>query len=326
MDELKISIAISTRNRSALLMRLVGSIVLQDYSNYEIVIVDDASIDDTEEVIERFMRANPSVTVKYYRNSQNLNASASKRRAYKACSGEVVIFSDDDDYYVDRSYFRRICNLYLRHDDCVMTIAPTVTHFEQEDRIVLNPLVVSVPLSTREYLNGFMTKYPKPASMFTLSMRASSIESVGYSQLRCFGDTPIYLFGLLAEGNVYALDQVVGVYSVRGDNMTRSPAAGFIIENLRAKFDIYEKACGFGLLEKPEKWLANQLRITADHYLLRSVDASGTDREVWGWMKSHLSASRYCGYVAHVFACRKRRRLPIDFVSVTRALRAAEVD
>lgn len=313
---MKISIAISTHNRSGLLIRLIESIAMQDYSNYEIVIVDDASTDGTDDVVECFIHEHPTVDVKYYKNSCNMNVSASKKSAYRACSGDIIVFSDDDDYYVEKSYFRSICDLYLEHSDCVMTVAPTVTHYAQEDCFTLNLLEINSPLSTREYLNGFMTKYPKPTSMFTQSMRASSIERVGYDQLLCLNDTPIYLFALLAEGNVYALEQVVGVYSVHSGNMTGSSAAGLVIQNLEAKYDIYERACGLGLLDKPEEWIADQLRITADHYLIRNVETSNTDREVWAWMKEHTSAFQYCGYVAHVIASRMRGHLPISLESV----------
>lgn len=315
-DTLKISVAVSTYNRSRLLIRLIRSIVMQDYSNYEIVIVDDASTDDTNEVVNKYIQENPDVEIKYYKNSRNMNVDASKRTAYEACSGDVIIFSDDDDYYIDRLYFRSISNLYQKHNDCIMTIAPTISHHEQDNRFELNPLAIASPLSTKEYLNGFITKYPKPASMFTQSMRASSIASIGYGELLCFNDTPIYLFGLLAQGNVYVLDQATGIYSIRGNNMTGNTKADFIIKNLDAKYDIYQRAHSLGLLERPERWISDQLRITADHYLVGNAELRDTDRSVWAWMKGHQSAVQYYRYVAHVFFRRIRRRSPINFRSI----------
>lgn len=89
----KVSILVPTYNRSALLKQSINSILVQSYSNFEIVVVDNNSIDDTEQVIREF--ADPRI--KYFKNPINVGPIRNHNIALSLCRGEYIhMFSDDD--------------------------------------------------------------------------------------------------------------------------------------------------------------------------------------------------------------------------------------
>lgn len=299
---LKISVLISTYKRSAYLIRLLDSIKKQNYRNCEIIIVDDASNDDTEEVIKRYYTENPDLEIICLMNENNLGISESKKRAYLKATGDILIFADDDDYYIEPQYFSVLSQLYEKHPDCVMTIASTIRHVEKEEKYENLELNMPEMLSTREYLNGFMGKYKKPSSTFAMSLRSDALREIQYERLLCFNDTSLYLFGLLGKGNVYTIKQAVGIYNIHTSNMTGNTKPGFIITNLESKEDIFNRANETGLLDNPKDWYYRNMSITAGYHLVSSRRKD--DKIIWKWMKEHLDRRDYYRFVVRIMKSR----------------------
>ncbi len=92
-----ITIVTPTHNRPDLLLRAVRSVLAQTYSNWELVIVDDASEEKMAEVLQDLLQQHTNIRV--LRNEQSLGACATRNRGIAAAKGEYVAFLDDDDEY-----------------------------------------------------------------------------------------------------------------------------------------------------------------------------------------------------------------------------------
>lgn len=90
-----VTVVIPSYNRAAFLGRAVANACTQSYRELEIVIVDDASSDDTRSVADSF--ADPRV--RYIRHSANRGVSAARNTGVRAARGEYVAFLDDDDQW-----------------------------------------------------------------------------------------------------------------------------------------------------------------------------------------------------------------------------------
>ena len=88
-----ITVAICTHNRAAFLEKAVRSVLRQMTDDAELLIVDNASTDDTPETAARLAAANPCVEV--WRENE-LGLSAARNAALKRARGEFVLFLDDD--------------------------------------------------------------------------------------------------------------------------------------------------------------------------------------------------------------------------------------
>lgn len=89
----KISIVIPTYNRASLLGRTIQSVLDQTYKEIEIIIVDDNSTDNSEELVKTYQ----DKQIIYLRNNYNFGAAESRNIGIDHCSGDYIAFLDSDD-------------------------------------------------------------------------------------------------------------------------------------------------------------------------------------------------------------------------------------
>ena len=108
----KITVGFPTYNRSELLPGVMKSILAQDIQDYEIVICDDASTDDTYETIERFR----SDSIRLYRNERNLGHTRNQQKVLELARGEYVIMVHDDNV-LDPDALERLSSILDGHPE-----------------------------------------------------------------------------------------------------------------------------------------------------------------------------------------------------------------
>src|SRR5574341_762936 len=108
-----ISVVIPTHNRSGLLPRAIKSVLGQSYPHFEVIIVDDASLDGTQEVVEALGNGR----LLYLRHTTNLGGSAARNTGIRAARGELVAFLDDDDEWLPQKLARQIQAALNAHHD-----------------------------------------------------------------------------------------------------------------------------------------------------------------------------------------------------------------
>lgn len=92
-----VSVIIPTHNRSDLLKRAIRSALAQDYSNVEIIVVDDHSTDDTEKVMREIQDLFPSV--QYLKLGEKRGGNAARNLGIRAAKGHFICGLDDDDEF-----------------------------------------------------------------------------------------------------------------------------------------------------------------------------------------------------------------------------------
>ncbi|WP_108947137.1 glycosyltransferase [Shewanella halifaxensis] len=91
-----VSVYLITQNRSSLLKRALESLFVQDYPAIEVIVVDDASTDDTFEVVSELQQ---KYAFSYLRNDSVSGACFSRNRAINSAKGYYITGLDDDDYF-----------------------------------------------------------------------------------------------------------------------------------------------------------------------------------------------------------------------------------
>lgn len=98
---MRCSIIIPTYNRAESLRRSLAAVTRIDYGDYEVIVVDDGSTDDTEQVVrDEFPH------IRYVRFGENRGDCVARNQALQLATGDLFVFTDDD-CIVPRNWLRR---------------------------------------------------------------------------------------------------------------------------------------------------------------------------------------------------------------------------
>ena len=95
MEEL-VSIITPSYNTGKYIAETIESVLAQSYTNWELLIVDDCSTDDTDDVVAQLLGDS---RIKYIKNSENSGAAESRNRALREAKGKWIAFLDSDDLW-----------------------------------------------------------------------------------------------------------------------------------------------------------------------------------------------------------------------------------
>lgn len=93
-----VSIITPTWNCAAFICATINSVLSQSYQNWELVISDDCSTDNTYKVIEPYLQEN--LRIKYICNEKNSGAAITRNNALKVAKGKWIAFLDSDDLWL----------------------------------------------------------------------------------------------------------------------------------------------------------------------------------------------------------------------------------
>lgn len=91
----KVSIVMPTYNRSRLIMETIDSVLCQTYANWELIIVDDGSTDNTEEIVVGFNDSR----IKFYKAGRTGIVGKIKNIGIEKTNGDLIAFLDSDDLW-----------------------------------------------------------------------------------------------------------------------------------------------------------------------------------------------------------------------------------
>lgn len=101
-----VSIITPTWNCGKWIAETIQSVQAQTYSNWEMLIVDDCSTDNTREIVEQFMISDNRI--KYFSNNKNSGAAVSRNFALNQAKGRWIAFLDSDDLWLPKKLERQI--------------------------------------------------------------------------------------------------------------------------------------------------------------------------------------------------------------------------
>lgn len=91
-----VSIIMPSYNTAKYISDSINSVLYQTYKNWELIIVDDCSTDNTDEVVKPFLSDN---RIRYLKNEKNSGAAVSRNYALREAKGKWIAFLDSDDLW-----------------------------------------------------------------------------------------------------------------------------------------------------------------------------------------------------------------------------------
>lgn len=100
-----VSIIMPSYNTGSFLAESIRTVHAQTFSNWELLIVDDCSTDNTDEVVRPFLS---DERIRYLKNEKNSGAAVSRNRALREAKGKWIAFLDSDDLWMPEKLERQI--------------------------------------------------------------------------------------------------------------------------------------------------------------------------------------------------------------------------
>lgn len=164
MDEKMITIVVPTFNGEKYIEESINSILNQTYKNFEILIINDGSTDDTQKVLDQLYATNRKVKVV---STENRGVSSARNLGINLAKGEFLIFMDADDrlvknalYLINETLSKNMPELFIfgfsvfndsrRHNDTYL-----LEKLEKKQEIS-NSFLMKCMLSTKNNLLGYV--------------------------------------------------------------------------------------------------------------------------------------------------------------------------
>ena len=145
MTAKKVSIVIPTYNRSKDIEKSVQSILKIDYPNYEVIVVDDASKDDTIEILEKFRNKK----LRIIQRKINGGPAAARNDGIKAAKGSFIAFTDSD-CTVSKNWIRDLVKFLDKLPESTAGVCGTI--YPPKDANYLIRLIYFLPHIRRKKL------------------------------------------------------------------------------------------------------------------------------------------------------------------------------
>jgi glycosyltransferase involved in cell wall biosynthesis len=185
MNHPTVSVVIPTYNRETLVKAAISSVLQQTYSDFELLIIDDASQDETQIAVESFQ----DPRIHYIRHSQNAGECATRNTGLQACQGDYVAFLDSDDEWLPNKLETQL-NLFAQSPPSVGVVYSAIT------------VVKGDRMFTKRHLgygdgdiHGNLLYHNLVGTPSTVMVKRNYLQqgSVFDSTLRCCGDWDMWL-------------------------------------------------------------------------------------------------------------------------------------
>ena len=203
-----VSVVIPAYNRAEKIEASIKSVQAQTYPNWEIIVSDDGSKDDTKDVVGRLMGSDQRIRL--ISREQNAGAQAARNTGIMAAKGEWIAFLDSDDQWLPDSLQRRLA-IALRDNVPVVHSNAYILHPGREKEMYRVPTLSG--MVHKKVLCGEGPMFP------CLLVKKSALEAIGYldERIRSYQewDTAIRLAKLFPFGFE---PEPTFIYDYRTDN------------------------------------------------------------------------------------------------------------
>lgn len=222
----KVSVILPTYNRASYLYSAIKSVLNQTFKDFEIIIVDDASTDNTKQIIDKF----DDRRIYYIRHKENKGGSAARNTGIKRSKGEFIAFLDDDDLWMPNKLEKQLNFINNNHEISVVYTGAWVINKHGKITDIITP-------SLRGNIFPKLLKKNYIGSCSTVLIKKECINRVGLFDENLSASQDFDLWIRLAKHYYFDyINEPLFFYRVHEKRITTNPQ-----KRLRAKKLLYTK-------------------------------------------------------------------------------------
>lgn len=215
----KVSVIIPTYNCEKYLPETIESVLNQTYQDFEIIIADDGSTDNTKSIVSDYTNKFTGKILYCYQD--NNGPAAARNKGIKKAKGEYIAFLDSDDLWLTNRLEEGVKALDSNPD---IGLAHANIAFISEDKTLID-----IPRRKKKLLSGdiFINLFLRKAhiSCPTVIIKKQCVEKVGLfdENPQCVGveDRDLWL-RIAKEYKILYSDKVLAYYRMRGNSLSKN--------------------------------------------------------------------------------------------------------
>jgi teichuronic acid biosynthesis glycosyltransferase TuaG len=225
LKEETVSVIIPVYNSEEFINSTLDSVLNQTYKNIEVVIVDDCSTDNTEDIINEYLLKNRNII--YYKLENNSGAAIARNKAIELANGRYIAFIDSDDIWYPRKIEKQL--EFMKEKNAAICYT-AIEMIDEEDRILKGK---------RDVLNQVDYKFLLKNTMIATSSVVIDREVTGNFRmplLRSGQDYATWLL-LLRNGTIaFGINEALVKYRKRSNSLSSGR-----VKNIKKVFNIQRK-------------------------------------------------------------------------------------
>lgn len=225
-----VSIIMPSWNTARFIGKSIESVLNQTYKKWELIIVDDCSTDDTDEIVTKYS----DERIKYIKNEANVGAALTRNCAIKEAKGEWIAFLDSDDLWSPEKLERQI--KFMQENEYVFSYHEYIK--VDENGNPLNILVSGPNVVTRKGMYNY--GYP---GCLTFMYNAKFFGLIQIEDIKKNNDYAI-LLKLCKKADCYLLKENLAQYRIRKKSISHDK----ISKRLRSHYDLFHICDGQSVL------------------------------------------------------------------------------
>ncbi len=229
-----VSVIMPCYNSAAYIAKTLNSVIAQTYSNWECIVVDDCSTDNSVEIIENI--SNNDERIRLYKNDSNRGAAYSRNKALSVANGKWIAFLDSDDLWMPDKLEKQIA--FMEDNGYKYSY----TAYEQIDeagnplnKVIIGPKTVTKRMTYRYCYTGCLTVMYDAESIGLVQID----ERIGNGR----NDYAMWL-KICRKADCYLLDENLAKYRVRQNSLSKTSLSKLI----KYHYELFRFGEGMGRL------------------------------------------------------------------------------
>jgi glycosyltransferase involved in cell wall biosynthesis len=262
-----LSIIVPIYNVEEFLEECINSILIQEFKDYELILVDDGSPDGCGEICDDYAAKDSRIKVIHKTNG---GLSSARNAGIDIAQGSYLSFIDSDDF-ISSDYYLGNMQYLLSHQEVDMLVAQVCHYDKVNNKTGYNSAKL---LSSRKGILEYMFSADYIASAWINIYRSEIFKELRFPEGRIYEDG--FVLPRIAEkiNMLYLSNMGIYYYRHRDNSITNKK---LVISSYKQQLDTYKKIITFAIAQKIEKNIFMHHFLNNSHILLKAVKDYDTE-------------------------------------------------
>ena len=204
-----VSIITPSYNSEQFISQTIDSVLAQTYENWELIIIDDCSIDNSNKIIEAHMQRSEKIKLILLKN--NSGPAIARNKGIEQAKGRYIAFLDSDDLWMPEKLSKQLT--FMQKNDIALSFT-SYYHMEEESEKIIQYIYALNKVNYSELLKKNII------GCFTVMYDTEKLGKVYMPDIRKRQDYALWLTILKKVPYAYGLDEMLGYYRVRSNSVS----------------------------------------------------------------------------------------------------------